>query len=487
MGRGGIRLQGGAYQPGHADAVASLADMQVRSPIRVTMGGVMLWEGFIERPQARRDRPPVTYWSLAGETDSHRLERISHAHASTSFPDSATWTTLLGQVPVLAGVTTVGLVFSPFVFDGPVFQLVSHMAQLLGRLAGEDKTGRIVLPVFGQAVPEADLVVIDSSVLVGGVSIPNAQDISTVRNRLVLDYESEATTVLGADGTWVNTNPNNNTAQRLSAGTTVNIVVPTAPVGTVYENYRVELVSAIIRVPSTYDERPNPNTVTFQEIDAFDSTGLNPGGVTVSGTVQADGSYDVVIDSSATRAALYSFNVRERTFSDTSTARYINVLIELKRADRQYVAGIQDFDTRNAQDFTVVVRVVWDAVATDRGQRRFTNGLSQGDWGVRTIEWPPWVANDGLDPGDPNAVRIQADLDHLAEPRQYHTIVLPLWQNTTTLRDRIAALDYGDYVHLKPGTGLDKVGVVSYRRLLWGGRREPTVQIEALETGQTPP
>lgn len=491
--RGTLLLEGNEYRPGHADAVATVAQFNTRAAITVSQGSVILWEGFAEQPRILG--PARTSWRLVGKLTERAHERITHAHTETTFPDDATWTLLLGQAPRLVGQTGVGITLAPFVFTGPAFLLLSRMGQLLGRLVGEDRLGRPTMPVFGRDVPTSDIIDLDGSVLMGPAT--TVSDANTVRNRMFFPFQAEGAELTLANDTlwsqWQAVVPDD---EHFDNSETFTIDLD-PPAGDTISDITVELLSAEGLAVDEWEYASSPGPLIIWSTQSFDISSHVTLSHSISGN-EVTVTVDVTDpdDRTITTRRLNGPTQPDLTI-DVSTGSWEGTAgtpPEGAVAQRDNTsAGAVIFQLRRWWGFDFRFRINYQQTGpTVPDNKTFINQASINEWGQQTLEAPLWVSNDGLDPGDANAVRIQDDLDHLAQPRTYHTIRIPLWQNTTALTERVGGVDYGDYVHLEQSdttrnVNIDSVCVVTARNLDVRAGEIPAVTLELLETGQASP
>ena len=103
------------------------------------------------------------------------------------------------------------------------------------------------------------------------------------------------------------------------------------------------------------------------------------------------------------------------------------------------------------------------------------------DWEQREIAFPEWFAF-----GAESSIR--ARLKALSQPRQLHTVDLPIWQRDEARSRQIAKLDAGGYFKLivrDPIAGIDIAESVMIMtvELLLGNGRTPIKRLVVIETG----
>ena len=182
---GYILLQGERYEPNNPRAVGDIVTLTNRSPMEITQGGRTLWEGWIEQPRVTpRGLFPISRYKLSGKAPVSR--EVDYTHTRLGLPAAADWQSILGQVPVFGGPTPTEQ-FGPYTYKGRAALYLSNLAQVLGRLVGENMTGAVVMSPYAHNIPENEVGAIESDDL----RIADARtiaDTSQVRNRLVIPY-----------------------------------------------------------------------------------------------------------------------------------------------------------------------------------------------------------------------------------------------------------------------------------------------------------
>ena len=487
--RGSMVLEGLDYQPGSSTRWTA-AQLSTRAAVTVSHGTVTLWEGWIDQPRIiPRAARPQTRYRLVGKLDEHATRRVEAVSSSSDlYGDASLWGEITGAAPRLLGSASAGVTFAPLSWDGRGFEFSGLAALIGGRLVGEDRMGRLTMPTFGQR-PATLADVGSSGLLVEGVE--SNVSVEQIRNRVEVVFGAPGSSRPGgalATYEWRTTNLTKENFP--SADVTVDIPKPTLQPGETVENLAVSVEFARGRIPVQYrldqvNRQPIISDVVWGTLDISSS---------VSATVTDTGSvYRVTIGNTAyTDRANYGWTATRLGHNPGPHALAWN-------GDIYRVRSVLDgfFGTDGEPAASVCVRVSYDiVVGSTHVTRRFQHLLSIAQWGDRPLDLPPWLANSGLAPGQPGAALMQGTVDHLAAPRTYHDVTLPLWQETAAKSAQVAALDYGDYVDLtladaRRGVNIDTVAVVTRRGLSWGPGRVPSVDLRLLEvttaTPVTPP
>ena len=342
------------------------------------------------------------------------------------------------------------------------------------------------MPTFGQR-PATLADVGSSGLLVEGVE--SDVEVEQIRNRVEVVFGAPGSSrPAGALATydWVVTGDR---VQFPSADATVDVPKPTLQPGETVENVTVAVEFAHGRV--VVESRQTAKNATIVGSQVYGTVDISP---SVSASVTDTGSVYRVTISNTAYADRDMYSWRWRTVSSSVSQRRSGAAVWTGQFGTSIAAGhprfIYDADNAGA---TVCVRVSYDiVVGSTQVTRRFESQLSRGRWGDRPLDLPPWLANSGLAPGQPGAALMQAIIDHLAAPRTYFDVTLPLWQETAAKSAQVAALDYGDYLDLtladaRRGVSIDTVAVVTRRGLSWGVGRVPSVTLRLLEVTTTAP
>ncbi|WP_419923560.1 hypothetical protein [Candidatus Poriferisocius sp.] len=203
--RGTLVLEGEDYQPGGSSRWTE-AQLSTRAAIRVTLDTVTLWEGWVDQPRAvpRAGRPQTRY-RLSGKLDEYATRQVDVSSASANlYTDSTLWAEVTGAAPRLTGAAGAGITFAPFMFEGRGFEVASLAALVGGRLAGEDRLGRLTMPTYGRLPPAADQKTVSSAALLIQ-NVETDKRVEQVRNRLRIPFDvAPASETVGADaqGSW---------------------------------------------------------------------------------------------------------------------------------------------------------------------------------------------------------------------------------------------------------------------------------------------
>ena len=501
--RGRLVMEGDRWAPGKSSAYSESV-LSRRASCKVSIGGTTLWVGWIEGPRVD-DRAGLTRttYRLVGLLDTVARNRVDLASSTTDATTDATlWGEATGAVPRLLGASGAGITFAPFTYKGRALEFASLISQVTGRLAGEDKHGRLAMPTYGRLPTSGEVTVENSNYLVRAVE--TEQLVGTVRNRLLMGFEgAPLVTTEGKDATW-EVRGSTATSQIAPYDTlsdsdlmrTLSVTIPTPAQGVVYSDYKVRIAKAvglaITRAVYNTDvvvAGTIPNSVETAELD-------------VSGEVSAAVSVNnrtasVEIDASTIRSTRYRWNRINNLQSRNESVRATNAGTSDASLGVFLTVGANHSGAAAPRTWTginITVRVEWTATRPTAVNRNFESSVSQGDWGVRAIQWPLWIANTALAAGQPSGRQVQSDLDDISQPRTYHDVTLPLWQDTVARRNTIAGLDYGSYLDLglvdgRQGVNIADKVVVAERTVSWGARQVPTVRLRCLHTGEagTPP
>jgi len=501
--RGTLVLQGADFQPGRSTRFSE-AVLSRRAQCKVMLGTTLLWQGWVERPQAvPRVLVPQTSFDLVGGLEAQSRARVEVSSSTANlYTDATVWADVVGAVPRLVGAAGAGITFAPFMFKGRGFELASLAAMVGGRLAGEDKQGRLTMPTYGR-LPQTQTPVTSTTHLIRRAV--TGKKVDQIRNRVHFPFETAPTRErLFKDHVF------RYTSGMLPGTATATVSLPAAPDNTAYSDYQVSIHAFTASAISSIQTSRNNDNQRF--IDSHDTARIdakkNP---TLTPTVDLNNDRVLLtMDlSGLTSGDVFSWRYSINTsFSESTTFPYAwNAANEIKidrpgtyRSGKYRWGRAQHGWTNPPQgqmgvdDIEIVVRTSWLATTTPQASKTFQNLASQGVWGVRSLDFPLWMADDGLDAGEPNAVRLQADLDDLATARTYHDVALPLWQRDAARSAEIAALDYGDYVDLgirddRRGVNIADKCVISERTLTWGAAQVPAVELRCLHTGEagTPP
>ena len=497
-GRGRLVLVGATWAPG-VSTVYTLEQLTARLPCRIAQGTVDLWEGFVERPDLDpRGGAHVTTYRMVGKVDQQLAKSLSYVN-SVGWPSDDGWETVVGQIPLLLGSADVDTAWAPYSLDGRVGEFVSKIGVVTGRLPGEDRLGRVGLATYRQPGP---LVRVNSSELL--VSSVLSEHVTDVRNIIDFPFDPVAgnTTTAGAEGRV--------TIDTGSVATSyeVTIVVPQpSDPNTTFTDFRVSLGDAFI--------------LGLLEVSA-EAAGNTPSSITISGVslqeidirqwvsvsfVVVGGQYEVTF---TVDDFLVTNNFRlviPRT--DGGSERVSNRTTMYNRAGLTLSGGtmvgdvidhnpqgsgtyFDRFPLNSIRNIQLVARLTYTVTSTGLSQVDLQNPTSRAQWGDEELEFPLWVSHSGLQPGQPTRARIQADLDYLAEPRLYHDVTLPLWQETQARNELVGALDFGSYADLEVadssrGISVDVDALVTRRTLRWGARIVPEVTVRCQQLGPPTP
>ncbi len=201
--RGRLVMEGDRWAPGKSSAYSESV-LSRRASCKVSIGGTTLWVGWIEGPRVD-DRAGLTRttYRLVGLLDTVARNRVDLASSTTDATTDATlWGEATGAVPRLLGASGAGITFAPFTYKGRALEFASLISQVTGRLAGEDKHGRLAMPTYGRLPSSGEVTVENSNYLVRAVE--TEQLVETVRNRLSFVFGAPgSTTAEGVDGTHV--------------------------------------------------------------------------------------------------------------------------------------------------------------------------------------------------------------------------------------------------------------------------------------------
>ena len=184
---------------------------------------------------------PRSRYKLTGKSPTDR--QVDYAHTRMGLPAAADWRSILGQVPVFTGAPPTEQ-FGPYEYKGGALLYVSNLAQVLGRLVGENRTGQIVLPPYAQNIPE-DLVGAiesDDKLFIGART---NTDTRQIKNQIIIPYTitDRVSVNQGEEDTLVQQGGATSTARPAQTYTGM-LNIPPAPMGTLYSNYEVEILSA---------------------------------------------------------------------------------------------------------------------------------------------------------------------------------------------------------------------------------------------------
>ena len=503
----GLVMEGDRWAPGKSSAYSESV-LSRRASCKVSIGGTTLWSGWIEGPRVD-DRAGLTRttYRLVGLLDTVARNRVDLASSTTDATTDATlWGEATGAVPRLLGASGAGLAFAPFTYAGRALEFASLISQVTGRLAGEDKLGRLAMPTYGRLPSSGEVTIENSNYLVRAVE--TEQRVETVRNRITIPFAVEPVERrLGIDRRFVppSTQPtltplstNYPYANMSPSSQQVDLQLPAPLQGTTYSNIQAEVVSATANVLSRLEinngVQAPPQTQDLDISSAVTITQLGLAG---------ERNYRVTVDVDGTDTIDWDWTLVQRTRTGstnrtrTSLARGRNIPIGRFYPIRQDGSTIFYVGSHYATaiiSVEVVFRLAYTSTHQPADSQSFNNGGSQGSWGIRETLWPVWIATTGLEAGGANRRRIEADLADLAQPRTYHDVILPLWQTTTARRNTIAGLDYGSYLDLglvdgRQGVDIADKVVVAERTVSWGARQVPTVRLRCLHTGEagTPP
>lgn len=480
---GRLVLRGDDYAPGSSGRFTPAA-LHARAAMVVLLGTVELWRGWVEAPFI----DPViagattTRYRAVGRLDELTYQSVDLASSTTDLStDAVLWATVGSGLPRLTGAAGAGLSFSPFVWSGRALEFAGVASGVMGRLAGEDSRGRLTLPTYARVPPVSDRVSVRvPEVMVVGVE--THQDVRHIRNRLLLPFAMEGTRrKLAADGT---STQQGGMGQSWAASTTATLTIPEPPAGSTIENIAVSVEAATVRVPATLviDRARRPAIHSLGRSNVYDFSRF----VQVSHTVQGRVVTVTITNTLAANKPRFTITQhywnRDNEYSRTTYSRTWDGFFWSGSADAP------SNDDRFLSDAVVRFRVRYEVAQASIADVVFQSITSQTDWGVRPLEWPLWVSNVGLGTRDVNGMRIQTDVNHLGDPRTYHRVSIPLWQSEQAISDRVADLDYGDYVDLVihdtvRAIAIAKVCVVALRRIEDGDGAVPTVHLTFLETG----
>ena len=538
MGRGGLELTGGRWQPGHEDAVATIAQFNAEVACRLWIGATVIWEGIVSSPRAiPRSATPSTLYRLSGLLEPTAQARVDLARAAATWPEDSEWGAIGLDPPALLGATTTALAFAPFEFSGSPLQFAGLMAALDGRLAGENCRGLLVLPTYSR-IPTT----VDKSELDGNATIVTdvSTDVSTDTLRNVVDLGFSSTDdqpTQSADGVFVQL-PIAASAADPAAAYRIAIGLPDLAEGQTRRNYRAELLSAVATMPALSDgsgevpvdvsaqmvaavEQPADDatsaviTVTsglatgsiswrqgnrvFSGTRKWVSSGSSfgrswtvpPGGGCPSGTRETSSNVRQTVDSQgnvtyhvSARCQPGSYQTVGGSWSTTYATRTVS------NPDMQQSGATAHRD--RIKKIEVKVRLSWDSTVTTETNHRFTDATSVAEWGERPVEWPPWIANENLDAGETARVQIEADLAALGQPRIIHTIRMPLWQTIRAHGLAVAGYDIGDYVqvavnHPNFGVAINADTVTMLRTIEGGQGVTPAITLALLQITENAP
>ena len=503
--RGRLVLVGADYAPG-VSTVWSLEQLTDRIPCRVVQGSVDLWSGFVERPTVDvRSGVPVTTFQTVGVSDDRLAEGLAYVNSS-GWPSDDDWDGIVGQVPGLLGATDLDTAWAPYSFDGRVGEYLGRVGQVTGRLPGEDRLGGLGMASYRRLGAE---VVVDSSALL--VSAVLTEHVTDVRNIIDFPFDPVAgsTSMAGAEGRVVLTSGTLGTSQEV----TIAIPQPDDP-NTTFTDFAVSLnlavVVALLRlwVESTgsagnrtywwqYRDDGNPpsgqRSPTTQIISIADD-------VTTSFQV-VGGQYIVTfaISSSLSQTVAWEFGLLTFPTSAQSTSTGITETtpIGFPAIGTDLGDALADVDTevgnRVISNIQLVASLTYTVTTQGLSSVDLQNPDSRATWGDRQLDFPLWIAHSGLQTGETTRTRIQADLDYLAQPRAYHDITLPLWQQSTADNETVAQLDFGTYPTLDINDPARDIiiaakTVITSRTLTWGETAGiPSVTIRCQDTGQAAP
>ena len=220
------------------------------------------------------------------------------------------WRRLWGRVPRLVGQTNSAQRFGPYQFTGNPLIFVSSLSQLLGRLAGETRTGEILMPVFAQPIPESIVKHIDTeSHLLHGFN--RITDRNSIRNRIVIPYTA-GIGVRVAEGEDVTAFEEGFPTSHRTPSTTYrgSVTLPDPPEGTLYSEFDIEIISAY---GTAVAEVVNGVIRGFQQVDVTDF---------LNAAVDVDGlTANALISSSLPNATLeWSYENVTRTIEERPVA-----------------------------------------------------------------------------------------------------------------------------------------------------------------------
>ena len=502
--RGRLVMEGDRWAPGKSSAYSESV-LSRRASCKVSIGGTTLWVGWIEGPRVD-DRAGLTRttYRLVGLLDTVARNRVDLASSTTDATTDATlWGEATGAVPRLLGASGAGITFAPFTYKGRALEFASLISQVTGRLAGEDKHGRLAMPTYGRLPSSGEVTVENSNYLVRAVE--TEQLVGTVRNRITIPFAVEPVERrLGIDRRFVppSTQPtltprstNYPYANMSPSSQQVDLQLPAPLQGTTYSDIQAEVVSATANVLSRLlVNRDGQVSAQTQDLDISSAVTITQLGLA------GERNYRVTVDVDGTDTIDWLWVLSERPRSGgTSTTNVFARNIPIGRfypirQDGSTIFYVGSHWATAIISVEVVFRLAYTSTHQPADSQSFNNGASQGSWGIREVFWPVWVATTGLGTGGANRRRIEADLADLAQPRTYHDVTLPLWQDTVARRNTIAGLDYGSYLDLglvdaRQGVNISDKVVVAERTVSWGARQVPTVRLRCLHTGEagTPP
>ena len=433
-GTGSLVLIGEQYVPGRS-TVWTLAQLRQRYRVRVSLGAVVLWECWMDRPKhpvAQNRAGFATSFELEGYLE--RPGRVRQMIAQTSASVNANATAVLdllsnayglGASDFAADIDATPL--SLYSFDGPAAQYASQFALVAGGLPCARRGGGLRLQDPGnrpQTIPTFRNT--EYAVLRATTDF----DVEQLFNVLTSVYpgnvmQEEAAAVTPESNRGSGTPPANQLRMLYNSGDyPITLTIPAPPQNQkiLSGRFRLRMKSGQYRVVSSRSVgRPNPESL-------YD--------VYINGAVQSDGS---LTGSVASRFPTGPYTPPNH--SGTATQPTIRWLSTQPNA---VPSGWESVTYEVTAEYTLQV--------PNQAPVTVDNAGSVAVWEPRTLAIPGWIAETAT-------TSFQARIDELSEPRNIIVEDFAVRQPTAQRTTDVANIQPGDHVGLITSEPSDRVNI----------------------------